>query len=70
MGMFTVTVMAKTTVIVRDDLYEILKRKYGRRAISKAINEILARELLTGESMYGTMKKTELRDLRDHRDRF
>jgi hypothetical protein len=61
--------LAKTTVTLREDLYEILKRKYGPRGISKAINEILAEALLKGETMFGSMKKTSLNDLRDHRDR-
>lgn len=61
--------MAKTTVTLREDVYEILKEKYGSRGISRAINEILAEVLLKGESMFGTMKKTSLEDLRDHRDR-
>lgn len=61
--------MAKTTVMLREDLYEVLKKKYGARGMSKAINEILADTLLKGESMFGTMKKTTLKDLRDHRDR-
>jgi len=61
--------MAKTTVVLREDVYEVLKKKYGARGMSKAINEILAETLLKGESMFGTMKKTSLEDLRDHRDR-
>jgi len=61
--------MAKTTVILREDVYEVLKKKYGARGMSKAINEILAEALLKGESMFGTMKKTPLKDLRNHRDR-
>ena len=61
--------MAKTTVVLREDVYEVLKKRYGARGMSKAINEILADALLKGESMFGTMKKTSLEDLRDHKDR-
>jgi len=61
--------MAKTTVTLRDDIYEVLKKKYGARGMSKAINEILAEALFKGESMFGTMKKISVKDLRDHRDR-
>ena len=50
-------------------MYEVLKKKYGARGISKAINEILAEALFKGESMFGTMEKTSLKDLRDHRNR-
>lgn len=67
--MFMVMYMAKTTVVLREDVYEVLKKKYGSRGLSKAINEILAEALLKGDSMFGTMKKTSLKDLRDHRDR-
>ena len=59
----------KTTVLLREDLYEILKKRYGPRRISEAINAILAETLLKGESMFDTMPKVSLRDLRDHRDR-
>lgn len=58
----------KTTVILREDVYEVLKAREGARGISKAINEILSEHLLSKESMFGTMKKTVLSDLRDHRD--
>jgi predicted CopG family antitoxin len=61
--------MAKTTIMIREDLYEVLKKKYGARGMSRAINEILAETLLKGESMFGTMEKTSLKDLRNHRDR-
>ena len=69
MFIFMAMYMAKTTITLREDLYEVLKRKYGPRGISKVINEILAEALLKGESMFGTMKKMSLKDLRDHRDR-
>jgi len=59
----------KTTVLLREDLYEILKKRYGPRGISEAINSILAEALLGGEGMFGTMPKTSLKDVRDHRDR-
>jgi len=61
--------MTKTTITLREDLYEVLRKKYGARGMSRAINEILAEALLRGESMFGTMEKTMLEDLRDHRDR-
>ena len=61
--------MTKTTITLREDVHEVLKKKYGARGISNAVNEILAEVLLKGESMFGTMEKTSLKDLRDHRDR-
>jgi len=59
----------KTTVKLSEDLYKILRRRYGPRGISDAINKILAEALLRGETMFGTMQKAKLTDLRDHRDR-
>ena len=67
--MFISRCALKTTVTLREDLYEILRRKYGPRGISDAINSILAEALLKGEGMFGTMPKTRLTDIRDHRDR-
>jgi len=69
MFIFMVMCMSKTTIVLREDVYEILKKKYGPRRMSEAINQILAEALLKGESMFGTMEKTSLKDLRDHRDR-
>jgi len=65
----TVTYLAKTTIILREDIYEVLKNKYGPRGMSEAINKILADALLREGSLFGSMKKTSLDDLRDHRDR-
>jgi predicted CopG family antitoxin len=61
--------MVKTTLTVRDDVYARLKQIYGPRGVSKAINEILSERLSQQESMFGTMRKTGVKDLRDHRDR-
>ncbi len=34
--------MPKTTVVLREDVYKVLEKKYIPRGMSKAINEILA----------------------------
>ena len=60
--------MKKTTVTLRDDIYAKLRGKYGPRGISEAINEILSEQIFKEESMFGTMKKLDLSDLRDRRD--
>jgi hypothetical protein len=39
------------------------------RDISEVINAILSEALLRGKGMFGTMPKTSLKNLRDHRDR-
>lgn len=59
----------KTTVTLRDDVYQTLKEKAGARNISNQINKILIEYFANKESMFGTMKKTDITDLRDHRDR-
>lgn len=59
----------KTTVTLREDVYQTLKEKAGARNISSEINKILIEHFSKTESMFGTMKKTDLTDLRDHRDR-
>jgi predicted CopG family antitoxin len=68
--MFTVMFMAKkTTVTLRDDVYQTLKEKAGARNISNQINKILIEYFAKKESMFGTMKQTDITDLRDHKDR-
>lgn len=62
--------MAKTTVLLRDDLHEILVAEAGKRKISERINEILAEHLLKEKKgLFGTMRKVDVSDLRDHRER-
>lgn len=60
--MSTVTQMPKTIVMLREDVCEVLKKKYGARGLSKAINanEILADALPKGESMFDTVRKKAL----------
>ena len=68
--MFTVMYMSKkTTVILRDDVYQTLKETAGARNISNEINKILLEHFSKTASMIGTMKKTDTADLRDHKDR-
>lgn len=68
--MLMVMFMAKkTTVILRDDVYQTLKETAGARNISNQINKILIEYFAKKESMFGVMKQTDLTDLRDHRDR-
>jgi len=59
----------KTTVTLRDDVYQILKETAGARNISSQINKILIEYFAKTESMFGVMKQTDLTDLRDHKDR-
>jgi predicted CopG family antitoxin len=50
----------KTTVILRDDVYQTLKEKAGARNISNQINQILIQHFAKKESMFGVMKQTDL----------
>ena len=59
----------KTTIILREDVYQTLKATAGARNISNEINKILLEHFKKSESMFGTMKKTDTTDLRDHKDR-
>ncbi len=60
----------RTTVKLREDLYRRLKKEAGARGISEKINEILETRLLKKrKSLFGTMPKVDLKDLRDHEDR-
>jgi predicted CopG family antitoxin len=59
----------KTTITLREDIYQNLKEKAGARNISAEINKILIEYFTKKESMFGVMKKTDLTDLRDHKDR-
>jgi predicted CopG family antitoxin len=59
----------KTTITLRDDVYQTLKDKAGARNISSQVNKILIDYFSKTESMFGTMKKADLSDVRDHKDR-
>lgn len=68
--MFMVMFMAKkTTILLREDVYQTLIEKTGKRNISNLINEILIEHFAKKESMFGTMKTVDTSDLRDHRER-
>jgi predicted CopG family antitoxin len=68
--MFMVMFMSKkTTVSLREDVYQALKEKAGARNVSALINKILVEYFAKKESMFGVMRKVDLQDLRDHRDR-
>jgi predicted CopG family antitoxin len=59
----------RTTIIFRDDIYQILKERAGAKNVSDFVNRILAEHFAKKGSMFGTMKRTDVSDLRDHRDR-
>jgi len=59
----------KTTVLLREDVYQALRARAGVRNISRLINEIIVDYFAKKESMFGVMKRVDISDLRDHRDR-
>jgi len=67
---FTVVSMTKkTTVLLREDVYQAIKERAGPRNISNFINKILVEHFARKESMFGVMKTVDISDLRDHRER-
>jgi predicted CopG family antitoxin len=60
----------RTTIKIREDLYQRLKKEAGVRGISEKINKILEEKLLKKKKdLYGTMPRVDIEDLRDHEDR-
>jgi predicted CopG family antitoxin len=59
----------KTTVILKDEIYEHLVKKYGRRKISKTINEVLMKQFSgSKKSMYGADPWLTVKALRDEKE--
>lgn len=64
------TEYVRTTIKLREDVYQTLKKEAGVKNISEKINEILIKMLFKEKkSLFGTMQKIDLSDLRDHEDR-
>lgn len=64
------TEYVRTTIKLREDVYQTLKKEAGAKNISQKINEILVKLLFKEKkSLFGTMQKVDLSDLRDHEDR-
>ena len=64
------TEYVRTTIKLREDVYQTLKKEAGVKNISEKINEILIKMLFKEKkSLFGTMQKTDLSDLRDNEDR-
>jgi predicted CopG family antitoxin len=70
MQVLMMTEYVRTTIKLREDIYQTLKKEAGMKNISEKINEILIKMLFKEKkSLFGTMQKTDLSDLRDHEDR-
>jgi len=69
MQVLMMTEYVRTTIKLREDVYQTLKEA-GAKNISEKINDILIKTLFKEKkSLFGTMPKTDLSDLRDHEDR-
>ncbi len=59
----------KTTILLKDEIYEQLVKKYGRRKISKTINEVLTKQFSTPKkSMFGVDPWLTVTGLRDEKE--
>ena len=64
------TEYVRTTIKLREDVYQTLKKEAGARNMSEKINELLMKMLYKEKkTLFGTMPETDLSDLRDHKDR-
>lgn len=64
----------KTTVLIDDQLYqwlvnEAIRRHGNAKSLSTTLNEILRQRSVPLRSMFGSLKRFELSDLRDEHDR-
>ena len=70
MQVLMMTEYVRTTIKLREDVYQTLKKEAGVKNISEKINEILIKMLFNEKkSLFRTMKRTGLSDLRYHEDR-
>lgn len=59
----------KTTVILRDEIYEYLIKRFGRRKISEAINQALMKQFFKPvKSMFGVDPWLTTENLRDEEE--
>ena len=60
----------RTTIKLREDIYQRLRKEVGARGMSEKINKVLEENLIKKEkTLYGTMPKVDTGDLRDREDR-
>lgn len=67
--------MEKTTIMIREDIKEAIEKEFGKRQISKIINNLLFKEFVTKKhkNMFGADKwltKNKIKEVREHHDRF
>ena len=70
-----IRIMEKTTIVLREDIKQALIREFGKRKISKVINDLLFKEIIIqkNRNMFGVDKwltNKKIKEVRDHHDRF
>jgi len=59
----------KTTITLRDEVYEYLIKKFGRRKMSEAVNQVLMKQLFKPvKSMFGIDPWLTTKGLRDEEE--
>ena len=59
----------KTTIILKDEVYEYLTKKFGRRKISEVVNQALMKQLFKPvKSMFGVDPWLTTQGLRDEEE--
>lgn len=67
------SIYMRTTVLLNDDIYFSLVQKFGKRGISKALNEFATYNLFgktNRKSMFGSLEKFDLSDVKIEDDEF
>jgi hypothetical protein len=61
--------LVKTTIILKDEIYEYLLKEFGRRKISEAVNQALMKQLVKPvKSMFGVDRWLTTQNLRDEKE--
>jgi hypothetical protein len=59
----------KTTIVLKDEVYEYLVKKFGKRKISEAINQALMKQFFKPfKSMFGVDPWLTTKNLRDEEE--
>jgi hypothetical protein len=59
----------KTTIVLKDEVYEYLVKKFGKRKISEAINQMLMKQFFKPfKSMFGVDPWLTTKNLRDEEE--
>ncbi|MDH7606812.1 MAG: hypothetical protein QHH12_03450 [Candidatus Bathyarchaeota archaeon] len=66
---YVIRFTVKTTITLKDEIYEYLIKKFGKRRISKAVNEALMKEFFkSSKSMFGVDPWLTTQGLRDEEE--